>query len=454
LASRQLTRDDIINDSGASAHTFNDLKWFSELVPLSTKLTFASANRGDCIVEYTEIAHFKAMRSDGGITHMDLRAVYCPQALCNLMSAGQLRTSWLNGQSEQAGRTITEKARTVLLQRSVPERFWPFAEESAAMVTNLLPTRANPSYESPYERLAKALGLNEHVQFPYIMHLQSYLSTAYVYIKSKDRAQSAKMAPRTKKGLLIGYIDQRGRLFWIWLPEEGRIIKASAVKFQESDTDDSDKIYENVEYEAVLDDPTVHDILQDSGVTTSHDERDKIHDETPIPTVEKKILTPDESDDTVPFPTPEQTPECENQSDNSEYSPEDSGLKEAEATERFVGRHIREEEIRDEELSMIVVIRREPIDQTGPSVRRSERNRNKELGYYKTLHKKSLETKAGTSYTNLQTIVEPTLQAGLCLIALKAEHIVNYNPNPKNYRQARKLQDFRIALASRDEETI
>src|SRR5580692_982720 len=114
---------------------------------------------------------------------------------------------------------------------------------------------------SPHERLAKALGLNEHAQFPFIMHLRSYLSTAYVYIKGKDRVQSAKMAPRAKKGLLIGYIDQRGRLFWIWLPEEGRIIKVSAVKFRESDTD-NDKIDENIEYEAVLDDPTVYDILQ------------------------------------------------------------------------------------------------------------------------------------------------------------------------------------------------
>jgi hypothetical protein len=130
-------------------------------------------------------------------------------------------TPWLNGWSERAGRTITERARTALLYQSVPERLWPFAEESVVIVTNLLPTRANPNYESPHERLAKALGLNEQAQFPYIMHLRSYLSTAYVYIKSKDRVQSAKMAPRAKKGLLIGYIDQRSHLFWIWLPEEG-----------------------------------------------------------------------------------------------------------------------------------------------------------------------------------------------------------------------------------------
>jgi hypothetical protein len=222
------------------------------------------------------------------------------------------------------------------------------------------------------------------------------------------------------------------------------------VKFRESDTDDSDKIYENVEYEAVLDDPTVHDILQDSGTTTTgitnsgSDERDKTHDEIPIPTVKKEILTPDESDNTVPFPTPEQTPEYENLFDNSEYSTENSGPNEAEITEGSVGRHIREKKTRNEEFTTTVVTRGEPADQIDSSVRKSGRNSKKEPGYYKTLHKKGLgTTKSGTSYTNLQAIAEPTLQAGLCLTALKAEHIVNYNPNlPKNYRQARKLPDF------------
>ena len=98
-----------------------------------------------------------------------------------------LGTPWLNGRSERAGRTITERAQTALLQRSVPERLWPFAEESVVIVINLLPTRANPDYELPHEWLAKVLGLNKHVQFLYIIHLQSYLSTAYIYIKGKDQ---------------------------------------------------------------------------------------------------------------------------------------------------------------------------------------------------------------------------------------------------------------------------
>jgi hypothetical protein len=72
LASRKLSQDDIINDSGISVHIFNDLKWFSELAPLPIKMAFASANSGDCITEYVGITYFKAIQSDGGITQMDL----------------------------------------------------------------------------------------------------------------------------------------------------------------------------------------------------------------------------------------------------------------------------------------------------------------------------------------------------------------------------------------------
>lgn len=91
LENRELTRHSIIYDSGASTHTFNDLKWFSEIALLPDRMDFLSANRGDHTVEYVGIAHYEAYRSDGGITKMDLQADYCPQAPCNMMSAAQLR---------------------------------------------------------------------------------------------------------------------------------------------------------------------------------------------------------------------------------------------------------------------------------------------------------------------------------------------------------------------------
>jgi hypothetical protein len=90
------------------------------------------------------------------------------------------------------------------------------------------------------------------------------------------------------------------------------------VKFYESTTDNNlkrNKNLENIEYKAVLDNPTVHNILQDSGVTTTGiimgncDEHDKTHNEILITTIESKILTPDRSDDIVPFLIPKQTPE-------------------------------------------------------------------------------------------------------------------------------------------------
>jgi hypothetical protein len=101
-------------------------------------------------------------------------------------------------------------------------------------------------------------------------------------------------------------------------------------------------------------------------------------------------------------------------------------------------------EIATEQQTRITITEREPTEQISSSVRRSERNNKREPEYYKTLHKKGPDVaKARISNTNLQAIAKPViaklmLQAGPCLMALKAEYIINYNPDlPKNYKQAR-----------------
>jgi hypothetical protein len=48
------------------------------------------------------------------------------------------------------------------------------------------------------------------------------------------------------------------------------------------------------------------------------------------------MLTPNGSNNTVPFLIPEQTPKQESRSNNSEYSPGDSGTNKAIATKRFI----------------------------------------------------------------------------------------------------------------------
>lgn len=92
LEHRILTRDSIIDDSGASNHTFNDLKWFKDISALPQELSFTSANGGDLTATAIGTAHIRAKRSDGLVTEMNLgRSVYCPNAPINLLSSGQLR---------------------------------------------------------------------------------------------------------------------------------------------------------------------------------------------------------------------------------------------------------------------------------------------------------------------------------------------------------------------------
>jgi hypothetical protein len=102
------------------------------------------------------------------------------------------------------------------------------------------------------------------------------------------------------------------------------------------------------------------------------------------------------------------------------------------------------------------IVGSKPTNLIDSSVRQSGRNNKREPGYYKKLHERGLEaTKARfpdgkgqdttNAGTNLQMATKPMLQVGPCLTALKAEHIINYNPNlPKNYKQARKLSDFEL----------
>jgi hypothetical protein len=67
---------------------------------------------------------------------------------------------------------------------------WPFAEETAVKILNLLPSRTDPEggWRSPWERWAIAIGLPETDRRPNLKHLRIFGCTAYAYIK-KERAR-------------------------------------------------------------------------------------------------------------------------------------------------------------------------------------------------------------------------------------------------------------------------
>jgi len=167
-------------------------------------------------------------------------------------------TPWFNGKSERAGKEIMERARTIMIDNNIPHHLWPFVVESVMKILNLLPTKGNPGMKSPHEVFSAAVGIPQTSVMPYIRHLRTYFCDAYYYVKKQDRKDSDKWTPRGKKGKLIGYGDLHGRIYYIWNPDEGVIVRASAVRFNE-DTKPS-KEEEELPLEVQFSETTVEEV--------------------------------------------------------------------------------------------------------------------------------------------------------------------------------------------------
>lgn len=166
---------------------------------------------------------------------------------------------WQNGKIERAAGDIVKKTRTTIIAYAIPEVLWPFVMETAVTIVNLLPTKANPGIVSPHEMFSTAMGMPEEARKPYIRHLRTYFCHAYYYIKPNKRVDSDKFGPRAEKGRLIGYADVHGKIYWIWNPVTGTIVRASAVKFNEGNDYRKDDDMAIAEYEVVFNDTTVEE---------------------------------------------------------------------------------------------------------------------------------------------------------------------------------------------------
>ncbi|KAB5539588.1 hypothetical protein GE09DRAFT_920155, partial [Coniochaeta sp. 2T2.1] len=101
---------------------------------------------------------------------------------------------------------------------------------------NLLPSKTDPwgKNRSSWEQWMTAIGAPENEWKPYIHHLRIYGCTTYAYIKKENRKGSHnRFQPRARKGQLVGYDDDYGRIYWIYFPDDGKFMRASAVKFHE-----------------------------------------------------------------------------------------------------------------------------------------------------------------------------------------------------------------------------
>jgi hypothetical protein len=79
------------------------------------------------------------------------------------------------------------------------------------MTLNLLPSKS-ANWLSPWTRWATALNLPVADRKPFIKHLRIYGCTAYSYIKKESRGTN-KLAPRARKGHLVGCDDDHGHIY-------------------------------------------------------------------------------------------------------------------------------------------------------------------------------------------------------------------------------------------------
>jgi hypothetical protein len=387
-------------------------------------------------------------------------------------------TPWYNGKIERAGKSITSYARTALIASLLPGTLWPFAEETAATILNLLPSQTDPDWRSPHERWATGIGLPEADRKPYIKHLRVFGCAAFVYIKPKYRAKADKMAPRSMKGRLIGYDDSHGRIYFVYLPDKGTVTRVNAVKFHEGFVASSDEDTD-IEHEAVFDDPGLTEEYLPGTKLRSNDVTNPSNTDqtttympvippTPIPTSK-----PDPS--TIRLPTPGLTPEPElldesriqelpdvyEDPDTAIPSPQVLSEDDAERPEEFSEQDGDVDSVNNhqEDVDQPLEMERPILDVTsatseaqdsGP--RRSGRQKKKPDGFYKNLAT-GKANKAGELFVYLHEIDEAirlkndnseSQAPDYCVSLVQAMKLASPHIDvvPKNFRQARKRDDY------------
>jgi len=146
---------------------------------------------------------FKKFLLENGITH-EMSVEYTPQS---------------NGLAERSIRTLTEKARAMILDARLHKSLWAECVYTSAYLSNRLP-RADGSVTS-FELW--------HRKPASIEHLRSFACQAYVHVPRQKRA---KFDAKAWKGILIGY-GPSDKMYRIYDPQRQRVEVVRDVKFNE-----------------------------------------------------------------------------------------------------------------------------------------------------------------------------------------------------------------------------
>ena len=128
-----------------------------------------------------------------------------------------------NGVAERWQRTITAKARTLLIDANAPDYLWSEAVMCAAYLLNLLPTRGSKGVECPYQLF--------YGRKPKVDHLKVFGCAAYGLIPTQIR--NTKLGDTSVLCVMVGYDDTR-KAYRLFNPNNHNVVVSSSCRFDES----------------------------------------------------------------------------------------------------------------------------------------------------------------------------------------------------------------------------
>ena len=127
-----------------------------------------------------------------------------------------------NGVSERKIRTVVERARTMLLEARLHERFWADAVATAVYILNRSPTKVLAG-KTPFKAWFG--------RRPNLSHLRRFGCDAYLHVPD---AQRTKLKPKARLCMFLGYVPNTAKQWRLWDGRHQRIVIGSHVKFDEN----------------------------------------------------------------------------------------------------------------------------------------------------------------------------------------------------------------------------